>query len=221
MKLSIVVPFYNGLKWNRHTFVILRNLKLDETQYIRLDDWSDSDVSISIRNVIDPVCCHYYYKNRENKWVTYSWNYWINVSSSEYVLVINNDIDITKEVIDRMIQWLQDEEVMLSCPHEIINWEYYHREDNINWACWMIRRKDWEKIWPIDERLKIFFNDDWLFKRITQDLWKRIDYFEEAIVHHCSKTVSWVDRIDEKTLRDRDEYIKICLEKWRQDKRFI
>ena len=72
--------------------------------------------------------------------------------------------------------------------------------------CYMIKREDISKIFPIDERLRIFGNDNRLHHKI-QDIGGKQVVKHDAICHHLKSQTTF--RVPNK---DRDTYFQMCSE---------
>jgi hypothetical protein len=67
----------------------------------------------------------------------------------------------------------------------------------------MIRKSDWEKIGPIDERLILTYNDNYVFNKIIRTLKKKVGVAGKAFVHHFeNKTLSSVPTVNKKIFKD-------------------
>ena len=111
-------------------------------------------------------------------WVNKSWNFWVDKSIWDYLLIINNDIVLTEWIDLELINWF-DENTKIVCPISTIwpnKWELPLRvnTDNIAWWCFMIKKEDWQ---PVDERLDIRYWDNWIYhihNTVGNDSSKRI-----------------------------------------------
>ena len=226
--LSIVVPVLN---WLDFTKKIIDNIdkNIQDYELIIIDDWSTDWTKEYLNTLTDKK-----YKiiiNEEHKWVTYSWNKWIENSNGDFIMVINNDILFVSGVVQWMMEYLkQNHNVWILSPleyriNEPWNWQIITKEGNIWWSCWMIKKEQWELIWPIDERISIRFNDDRLFHKL-KDIWLDFERYRYGImIHFLSQTVGHKKEdnpmIWNKISKDRDQRITILKEKNRKDQRFI
>lgn len=153
-----------------------------------------------------------YYKFQENQWVTVAWNTWVNLSNWEYIVVINNDVIFPKKFFQTMMAWFK-EWIMCVNPR-FSEWNVNYPSDvmyfrnMLAWFCYMIKKEDRTKIFPIDERLRIYGNDNRLHFKIKELGGKQVVKYD-AICHHLkSQTVFNVPN------QDRDTYLDICDERW-------
>lgn len=214
--ISICIPVHNQLKYTKQ---VLENIKITtESDYeiCIIDDWS-TDWTRELL-VYDNNIQNYRYKLkvRWNKWVTKTWNELVKMAKGEYIVVINNDI-LFQKWWDNVVIWaLQDNCVKMVWPMTQTGqipfyWPKFHKPWIVCGWCWAFRKEDREDIFPIDERVKIRYNDHYLFNRV-KELW---DYWIlDMVVHHFgSATISKLD-ISEQAKRDHENWKKICEEKW-------
>lgn len=182
--LSIVIPVFNELHWTKEC---LDNLKLfvDEPyEVIIIDDWSTDGTEDWIRSKNLPHVK--YFKNQRNRGVTYSWNRGVLETSGDYILVINNDIKIISPNTIPILKALSDTHAF-ACPsfyrkneEKVYNhngmkdWKF----SNIAGFCFMFHRS--KSLFPIDDRLKIWYNDNWLCLKAKSDIgrWGLIRHYE-------------------------------------------
>lgn len=214
--LSIIVPVYNNKKYTNNIFKQLELLNPDKYNYdiIIFDDWS-TDGTQDMR----PSFKHRFIKNEINKGVTYARNTCIWLAKWRYILVLNNDIILPKEVIEQLLDLMKNKECMVANAKILMpGWLIRDNNniDNISWPCRMIRNDDWIKIWPIPERLKMFWNDDFIYLKITQGLGKKSLWTNYPIYHFTSQTVKDYTDLPEVTKNDVLEIKKICIENSRK-----
>jgi glycosyltransferase involved in cell wall biosynthesis len=138
-----------------------------------------------------------YHKFENPSGVTMAWNFGVQLVTHEYIAVVNNDVLFSPEWDEPLIEGLS-EDVLLASPyhtrHDVPDdWPKgsgRHSNDfNMLGCAFMTTKSGWEKIGKIDERIKIWYNDNWLVKRITVDLKKEMKEIKESYVHHLySKT---------------------------------
>ena len=223
-QLTIICPVYNNQKYTRNIFNQIKALDPDlhSIEVIFFDDWS-FDWTQDLR----PDFKHIWIQNPKNEWVTYAWNYCIERATGNFLLVINNDIVITTEVIDEMKMLLKTKDDCFVANAKqmlpwgkVINWSETDT-DNISWACWMVRRTDWKKIGPIPSQLIMFGNDDYIYLKVTQWLKKLSLRTQYPIFHFVSQTVKDYSRLSDVTTNDINQLCKIVKKnKWNHPKLF-
>jgi len=113
--------------------------------------------------------------------VNEAWNEWVMKAKWEYIMVINDDIILYNDTITKM---------MLALETSIVSWPYFRRADeeriystnwkNIVWFCYMFKKKDRERLFPIDPRLQLWFWDNWIYEKANRNIgwWWFIYHFE-------------------------------------------
>jgi glycosyltransferase involved in cell wall biosynthesis len=195
MKLSIVVPTFNSWYLLHDIVKNIMECVSVEHEIIIIDDGSTDDTkeileSIQWENIIKLIY-------GSNKWITKWWNDGVDIARGEYIRVINNDIIFEKWVVERLIDELQWD-IMMTFPMYTLwdkpfEWKirWYHH-DNICWFAFMFRKSDKDKLFPIDERLKIRAWDWYLFNMILKENKKEMKWIEDIVIHHLQSQTVWV-----------------------------
>lgn len=129
----------------------------------------------------------------ENKLVNEAWNEWVEMSSWEYIMVINDDIIIHKWTIEKMIATLEYHTV--SCPYYTL-WadnQHYKTQStkNICWFCYMFKKDDANRLFPIPSDLKLWYGDNRIYNRAMEMNW--VGWLGK-IHHRESKTILSPDK---------------------------
>lgn len=126
------------------------------------------------------------------EWVNEKWNKWYEQAKWDYLLFLNNDLVLTEWIDLKLIEVLKHHKI--ACPYTTEGKEKFFvplvtKENNIAWWCFMIEKKNWI---PIDERLDIWFWDNWIYEKLGKDVWYN------GIVHHfVSKTLQTPEKRQE------------------------
>ena len=149
----------------------------------------------------------------ENKLVNEAWNEWVEKAQYEYILIINDDIIIEKDIFIYIKRICDKRKVC--CP-------YYSRWNNLNkvydyswptwrnivWFCFAFKKEF--SPFPIDNRLKIWYWDNWIYEKFKGNIgwgWN---------IHHWeSKTVlspEHRERINTFIEEDKKQWEIICNE---------
>ena len=187
-KISIIIPVLNGYEMTKNIIKNINDVFVHPYEIIIIDDFSD-DRTKELKN--DKRVR--YYRNEEWLWVNKSWNKWISKAKGDYILVINNDIVIKPWFDTAMVECLEDSYIVwpystrLDKPFE---WEVFIKQQNIIGWCWMTTKERRKEIGDIDESLIIWYGDDWIFQRVTKDLWQTC-WIADTLIHHFeSKTLT-------------------------------
>lgn len=149
----------------------------------------------------------------DNKWVTKARNEGVKQAKGEYICVINNDVVFPEWFFEKLM-WGFEDWIMMTEPRYTQKQEYYWNKvyyfnNHICWFCYMFKQ-EWKKfLFPIDERMRIFWNDNWLWYKMIY--WGyHCKLVRDAICHHY-KSVTSIN-VENK---DVPIFKKIAKEEWR------
>jgi len=213
-KLSIVVPCYNEIVYTKNCLHNLRDVcDMDATELIFVDDFSLDGTQEWLKQQEDIV----FVPQHKNMGVTFSRNHWVSYATWEYICVINNDTEFPKWFFEKMMGWTGDGEdwVLMSCPRFTQKFEDYWKrifyfDKHIAGFCFMMNRKWVEFLFPINERLRIFWNDNRLYQKCIYG-WYKLKLVRDAVMYHYKGRTVW--KVEN---RDMPIYLDICRENWRQ-----
>ena len=186
IKLSIIIPtlYQKADDWETYYNKIIKQLK-----------------KIKIKKEIITI---------EWKLVNEAWNEWVKKAKWEHILIINDDIDIDQETIDKMISANNLYKVV--CPyftrlddkHNI----YSNNGKNIMGFCFMIRKEVINDFFPIPDSLKLRFWDNWIYQKANRRFWTiwLIHHYESRTLFDPIRKQE-VDKIIE---QDKIEWALIC-----------
>lgn len=197
VNLSVVMPVLNNLSITEEAVISLFTSSKHLKQLIIIDDCSAEDYGPLISKLnshknedMDDIV---YYKFESPEGVTKAWNKGIELAKYEYIAIVNNDIVATNNWDKVLIEKLNDD-VWISCPFHtrhglpgdfpIGSERHTNSFGNFLGCCFMMKTDTWEKLGPIDERIKIWFNDNWIINRVVKDFNKQIAETNESYVHH-------------------------------------
>lgn len=109
IKLSIIVPVYNGEKYLERCIASLeKNNKTEEYEIIIIDDGS-SDKTLEIIKKLEKKFKNVHYKSiKKNKGVSNARNQGIKFSSAEYICFCDSDDQYDENTIDRIIKKIEE-----------------------------------------------------------------------------------------------------------------
>lgn len=139
-----------------------------------------------VKNIADVYKWEYELITIENKLVNEAWNEWVEQAKGDYILIINDDIVIPKWTIEAMIEELATCKV--ACPTFTCRDKteiHYSNADNIVWFCFMIKKEDISKCFPIPKELQLWYGDNWIYEKLDRN----IGMVEPPIHHWESKTL--------------------------------
>ena len=204
--LSICFPTYNHSYLAKQTILNIKNVceGLDY-EILCFDDWSTDDTEEVVKEHPNVI----YKKSIVNIGVTRWWNWLTNNANGEIICIINDDCIFPKGFFEKLI-------LGLTPDITITNWRFTQKNDKrvayfrnkICGFCFMFKKSDKNKFFPVPEKLKIFSNDNRISSRIReQELKQKV--VKNAIFYHMgSMTVRWL------TNTDRILYAQMCRDQW-------
>lgn len=162
------------------------------------------------------------YIQETDKKITWLRNKAFELAKNENVFIINDDIEVSKN-FDKIIQEHLENNIVnpvFRVPNED---GLRYKDMNISWHARAIKKSNRNKIWKIDERLKLRYWDDFIFHNaIDHEL--KIEWIEDVeVFHRSSKTLlnpKLKEEIDKTIKQDQENRKTILKEKWRFDFRF-
>ena len=175
-----------------------------------ISKWNDNDWVVQI------------YIQHTDKKITWLRNQAFELAQNENVFVINDDIENTKN-FDKIIQEHLENNIVnpvFRVPNED---GLRYKDMNISWHARAIKKSNRNKIWKIDERLKLRYWDDFIFHNAI-DYGLKIEWIEDVeVFHRSSKTLlnpKLKEEVDKTIKQDQENRKTILKEKWRFDFRF-
>lgn len=162
------------------------------------------------------------YIQRNWKKITGLRNQAFELATNEDVFVINDDVEFSKN-FDKMIkEHLKNNVVnpVFKTPHDE---GLRYKDNNISWHARAIKKSNRNKIWKIDERLRLRYGDDFIFHNAIDHGLKIERITDVEVFHRWSKTLmnkALKKEVDETIKQDQENRKTILKEKWRFDLRF-
>jgi len=217
-KLSVCIPTYRKPELIREAINNLEEI-LEWIDYEILV-FNDDHLDIETNNIlkaaqkINPRIR--YETTKDNVWVTKAWNWLAENAKGEYISIINNDVIFPEGFYHTILEAIENEtnpDVVMYNPRFTEEDDYetiMYYTNHLCGHCFTFRAKDLNKLFPIDERFHIFWNDNWLWHHID-DQWLKQRVIHNAICHHLkSQTVKDIPN------KDRKIYLDMCQEMSRE-----
>ena len=195
--LSVLVTIYKRTDYTEKTIMSLLQNKDNPIELIVAMDWTDKKTHEQIKNLYDnrsqtdwSIMC---LVPMQDVWLVNLWNKGIENANNKDILIVNDDILISKSYDTAIQNDLKNHFIV--CPLYTEGENYFagnpkQKRTNINWHARAIKSFDWRKVWPIDNRLKLWFSDDYIFRTVI-DLKQKPYWTENCIVHHYrSQTIN-------------------------------
>ena len=122
----------------------------------------------------------------KTKWL----NNAVQNATGEFICIMDENVSIFTGFFERMIEWLQDPLIWIVCPR-FTQWQVawngwlYYWKKNIDPDCFMFRKSDVEKLFPINTMLTGRRNQYLLNK--CRDRWMNIKILRNCVCHHFKK----------------------------------
>ena len=201
-QLSIVVPHYKNHELIVQTINNVRKVcKNIDYELIVINDWMiDKESERQIEKLLDKDIV--YLPMKKNIWVTKARNLWVKTAKWKYICVINDDIITPEWFYEKLMKWFEweEEDLIMTTPRYTLenDTNVYYMHNHLTWFCYMINQKWKEILFPIDERFRIFGNDNRLRMKLMYGNYA-CKVVKDAICHRMvSKTVYCIDKFPDK-----------------------
>lgn len=179
MKVSIVIPNYNGGQYLKKCVDSLLIHKFKDIEIIIVDNGSTDSSMLSVEKLSN---CIKIIKLEKNYGFSKAVNYGINVSSGKYVVLLNNDTVIKFDWLDSLIKEIESDERIFSVSSKMIR---YNEKDKIDDAGdnytimgWAYKRGDGFNIANYNKTSEVFSScaGAAIYRK---EIFKKIGYFDE------------------------------------------
>lgn len=209
MKIQVIVPTIN--LWERYTKACLESVKSKHNLRILLiDNGSTDETKVEAGKLVSSTFAHH---RNEQPWsCSKSWNFGIKDAwerGYDYCLVINNDVLLHPECIDRLVERFEKAEtsdtVMVTamdirgdCPQPVSiflkdakTYEAVPEAPHPNFSCYMINKRFTENVGQFDEVFNpAYFEDNDAHYRIKLLGLNAIVYPPALFYHFGSRTTN-------------------------------
>lgn len=228
--LSVVLTIYKWTEYTEKTIASLLKNKENPIELVVCMDWICQKTYNNIRNLYDErdesdgeITC---IVPNKDVWLVKLRNTGIETCSNTEILIVNDDILLSKWYDQAIKSDLLKHKCVCPLYTEGKNdfaGDPKRKRNNINWHARAIKNRDWFDVWPIDERLKLWYSDDYIFRKLI-DLKEKPFRTENCIVHHYrSQTIDDPknkEHVEKMIQEDGEAWKQILKENWRFDDRF-
>lgn len=108
-------------------------------------------------------------------------------AKNEFICVMDENTIIFKGFFEKMIEWLNDPLIWIVCPR-FMQWKdarkglLYYWKKNIDPDCFMFRKSDMTKMFPIP--LQLYNRENHFFKNKIIEWWLNIKILRNCVCHH-------------------------------------
>lgn len=194
MRVSVVIPVFNSLNTLQKTIQSVLNNSDHLFELVLVDDFSDQPTQDFINSLqLDPKLEVRVTKTRNPKhsWTNASWNMGVRLATGDFIAVLNSDITVSPHWDTNLISMLDKKHCSIACPLEqrgskqitldpIIEKVDPHM---IKGACFMFRRQETKKLFPIPQELTHWCGDNWLADRANEA--RGVAFCAGAIITHA------------------------------------
>ena len=126
MKLSIIIPYFNGEKWIAKCLDSLLNQDLNQDDYeiIVVDDGSTHSIETLMKYVNDYP--HIHYLHQKNQKHAAARNYGLTIAQGDYVFFCDCDDFVAENVLGRLCDMAHEEKA------DVLLFNFYHIEEKEN-----------------------------------------------------------------------------------------
>lgn len=187
MSLSVVIPVYNAVEYLKQTLWSLEdNVDLDEL--ILIDDGSDFETAQFLDSIIY-LGKRLIVKHQEHSWFNKTINYGVALATGDYILVLNSDVQLSKDLDKHLIDSLAS--CTIACPYEQVGKKLITLDpmikkvhpEMIKGACFMFKKSDREKLFPIPDSLTHWCGDNYLADRAQK--FDGVTFNSDAVIKHA------------------------------------
>lgn len=229
--LSIIMPVYKRTEYTKMTIYSIQTKSEWKCELIILVDWTDDETIASLKQIYTDRPMNSNISIRvhvpmKRVFLTPLRNTWLQFAKYNNVIVINDDVLLSAWFDTAINEELA--EYFFVCPkytegEVAFNWYKQEKRWNIAGRCRAIKKSDRNLIWPIDERLKIRYNDDRLFRQLST-IKENVHRSNKVTCHHFRSQT--IDNPENKAMiadvikQDEQTRMNILKEQWRFDERF-
>ncbi len=221
-KISVVMPFKDKVKMTEECVASLIKNTPNLGEIILVDDHSIEKYPLPITNP------KIKYVINKGTMVTDAWNYGASLAKYDYICWCNNDLLFSPDWELPLIKGLNND-IWVTSPYHTAGLELpadfpvgKNRKSNMDGnksglpflgSCFMMEKKNWLKVGPIDERLKLWCGDNYIHESVINDFGRQVKEIKESYIHHLVSQS--IDRIAvrEITKNDMKTFDKIYEEK--------
>lgn len=208
MTASIIILTYNQLELTKQCFQTIKENTALDYEVIVVDNCStDGTVDYLISELPNLFFNYRYILNDDNKGFAIGVNQGISVATGEYICLLNNDTEVTKDWLSKMILALESYENAMvvgpvsngTFPPQYVSAPEYVvelvKEVNILYGfCILFSRELIRNIGMLDEQYKVGnFEDHDFHERVIKIGGKLVIDCSTYIYHHCHK--SWKSKL--------------------------
>lgn len=188
--LSIVIPVHNALDHLKSTLYSVIDTTDNLSELILVDDCSDTPTQDFINSITTTLPIRLTKtRNHTHSWTNASWNIGVRLATGDYIAVLNSDITLSPHWDTHLIKLLSFSTI--ACPTEKKGTKHFTLDpviqqvdpNMIKGACFMFRRQDTRRLFPIPPQLIHWTGDNFLADKANN--MKGVAFSAEAVITHA------------------------------------
>lgn len=205
--LSIVIPSWNDIDFLKQVLLSIAENTYYRYEIIIIDDASDKYQKNKIpwelvktedflKSIVlnDESCSLRVVRNKKHKWINYNWNLGARLAKGQYIAFLNSDITLSNGWDKFLIAGLEIPycKTTISCPYErnphiqepfpLGSFFAKYYPNMIRGNCFMLRKADVYKLFPIPSQIKHWCGDNVLADRAEQ--LNGVHWSNNACIYH-------------------------------------
>lgn len=219
-KVSVVMPYRDKVKMTEDCVKSLLANTPSLGEVILIDDHSTEKWTA----VGDKIK---YHLNKGNL-LTDAWNYGASLAKFDYICWCNNDIVFTPGWEKPLMAELNNDIWVTSpyhTPGKVLPADFpagKDRKTNMDGnrtglpflgSCFMMEKKNWLKVGPIDNRVKLWCGDNYIHESVVYDFGRQVKEVKESYIHHFGGQSVDRNALSELVKYDMDTFDKIYAER--------
>lgn len=188
--LSIVIPVHNAPNYLKSTLYSVIDTTDNLSEIVIVDDCSDQATQEFINSITTTLPIRITKtRNHTHSWTNASWNIGTRLATGDYIAVLNSDITLSPHWDTHLIKLLSFSTI--ACPTEKRGDKHFTLDpviqrvdpNMIKGACFMFRRQDTKKLFPIPSTLIHWAGDNFLADKANT--MKGVAFSAEATITHA------------------------------------
>jgi len=196
MDVTILIPLYNQLQYTKQCLDSLRMTIADKAQVLIIDNGSTDGTREYLRG-LDGITV---ISNKTNLGCAVAWNQGIRGSDAEWVVILNNDVILSRGWLNGLIEYAEESGADVVSPairegkynydigeyagEFIRRMAHVSRSGEAHGICFLVRRRVFETIGLFDENFRIGQFEDTDFFRRANTAGFRLAITGRSFIHH-------------------------------------
>jgi glycosyltransferase involved in cell wall biosynthesis len=190
-KISVIIPYKNKVRMTEECVASLIENTTNLGEVILIDDHSEEEWTSDFKNVRR-------YLNK-GTFLTDAWNYGSSLAQYDYICWCNNDV-LFSPGWDKALVAALDNDVWITSPYHTPGKKLpadfpagKDRKNNMDGnitglpflgSCFMMEKENWFKVGPIDDRLRLWCGDNYLYESVIYDFGRQVKEVKDSYIHH-------------------------------------